>query len=179
MNSLLLPITRSAVVGLPLRAAPDLPLVKLTDPGYQVMTDFAHERPITTPEDRSIEDALDDMFRFGIRALLVMRDDRVTGLITSYDIQGERALQFLQNSSFTRHDEIQVGNIMTPWRDLPVIDWHTVCDAQVGEILAIFKETRMTHIVVVEAAGIGPMVVRGLISRTRVDRQLQAARPAS
>jgi CBS-domain-containing membrane protein len=171
-NSLLLPVTRSAIVGLPLRPAPDLPWVKLTDPAYRVMTDFAHERPITTPEDRSIEDALDDMFRFGIRALLVMRDDKVTGLITSYDIQGERALQFMQNSSFTRHDEIQVGYIMTYWRDLPVIDWHTVCDAQVGEILAIFKEVGTTHIVVVEANGIGPMVVRGLISRTRLDRQL-------
>jgi CBS-domain-containing membrane protein len=173
INSLLLPVTRSAVVGLPLRPAPDLPWVKPTDPAYQVMTDFAHERPITTPEDRSIEDALDDMFRFGIRALLVMRDDKVTGLITSYDIQGERALQFMQNSSFTRHDEIQVGYIMTCWRDLPVIDWHAVCDAQVGEILAIFKEVRTTHIVVVEANGLGPMVVRGLISRTRLDRQLR------
>ena len=36
------------------------------------------------------------MIRFGVRALLVVRDQRTMGLITSYDIQGERPLQFLQ-----------------------------------------------------------------------------------
>jgi CBS-domain-containing membrane protein len=53
----------------------------------------------TVTEDRSIDDALRDMMLAGVRALLVVREDAVTGLVTSYDIQGERPLQFLRSKA--------------------------------------------------------------------------------
>jgi hypothetical protein len=86
----------------------------LTDPAVHVVTDFAWEAPVTVPEGLPIDDALREMIRAGVRALLVVQDERVTGLITSYDIQGERPLQFLRQSGYRRHDEIEVGHIMTP-----------------------------------------------------------------
>jgi len=82
---------------------------------------------VTVTEDRSIDDALRDMMLAGVRALLVVSEDAVTGLITSYDIQGERPLQFLLTSNYTRHDEIEVGHIMTPWERVPRLDWRDVC----------------------------------------------------
>jgi CBS domain len=62
----------------------------LADPAGHVVTDFLWEQPITVPEELSIDDALRKMIRAGVRALLVVHDEAVTGLITSYDIQGER-----------------------------------------------------------------------------------------
>ena len=60
--------------------------VALTDPAVHVVTDFVLEQPVTVPEERCINEALREMIRAGVRALLVVRDELVTGLITSYDI---------------------------------------------------------------------------------------------
>jgi hypothetical protein len=111
------------------------------------------------------------MIQAGIRALLVVRDGVVTGLITSYDIQGERPLQFLSGSGYRRHDEIQVAHIMTPWQRVATVDWQALGRAQVADLAAFFRTTPATHVVVEEHVDQGA-VVRGLISRTRLARQL-------
>jgi CBS domain-containing protein len=144
----------------------------LTDPAVHVVTDFLLEQPVTVPEERSIEEALREMIRGGVRALLVVRDEVVTGLITSYDIQGERPLQFLAGSGYRRHDEIEVGHIMTPWLRVPTLDWQALGRARVSDLAAFFRTTAATHVVVSEYVGQGGTIVRGLISRTRLERQL-------
>lgn len=154
--------------------APDLPLVRLADPARLLMTDFQHEPVFTVTADRPIDEALSDMMRFGVRALLVIHDDLLVGLITSYDIQGERPLQFLQQSTFTRHEEIEVGHIMTPWSELPVVEWSTVEVARVSDILKVFERTALTHLVVAEVARDRCERVRGILSRSRLVRQLGA-----
>jgi CBS domain-containing protein len=154
----------------PPRAA-EAPLA-LTDPAVHVVTDFLLEQPVTVPEERSIDDALREMIRSGVRALLVMRGEVVTGLITSYDIQGERPLQFLARSGYRRHDEIEVGHIMTPWLRVPTLDWQALDRARVSDLAAFFRAAAATHVVVSEYVGQEGTVVRGLISRTRLERQL-------
>jgi CBS domain-containing protein len=144
----------------------------LTDPALHVVTDFAWEAPVSVPEGLSIDDALREMIRAGVRALLVVQDDRVTGLITSYDIQGERPLQFLRQSGYRRHDEIEVGHIMTPWERVPTLDWQALGRARVADLAAFFKSTTATHVVMVEHTDQGRSAVRGLISRRRLERQL-------
>lgn len=144
----------------------------LTDPALHVVTDFAWEAPVSVPEGLSIDDALREMIRAGVRALLVVQDDRVTGLITSYDIQGERPLQFLRQSGYRRHDEIEVGHIMTPWEHVPTLDWRTLGRARVADLAAFFKSTTATHVMMVEHSAPGRSTVRGLISRSRLERQL-------
>jgi len=144
----------------------------LTDPAVHVVTDFVFQQPVTVPEELSIDDALREMIRAGVRALLVVRDEVVTGLITSYDIQGERPLQFLTESGYRRHDEIEVGHIMTPWERVPTLDWHALGRARVSDLAAFFRTTAATHVVVGEHVDRGGTVVRGLISRTRLERQL-------
>jgi CBS domain-containing protein len=146
--------------------------VALTDPAVHVVTDFVLEQPVTVPEERSIDEALREMIRAGVRALLVVRDELVTGLITSYDIQGERPLQFLTESGYRRHDEIEVGHIMTPWERAPTLDWRALGRARVSDLAAFFRSTAATHVVMVEHMDQGSTAVRGLISRTRLERQL-------
>ncbi len=148
------------------------PIVRPGDPAALVMTDFRAEPPITVTEDRGIDAALDDMIRFGVRALLVVRGEVVSGLITSYDVQGERPLQYLQGSTLTRHEELAVGHVMTPWEQVPMLDWATVERADVGDVAEVLARSRATHIVVIESSWDGSPVIRGLVSRTRVERQL-------
>lgn len=144
----------------------------LTDPAVHVVTDFVFQQPVTVPEELPIDDALREMIRAGVRALLVVRDEVVTGLITSYDIQGERPLQFLTESGYRRHDEIEVGHIMTPWERVSTLDWRALDRARVSDLIAFFRCTAATHVVMVEHTDQGSTAVRGLISRARLERQL-------
>jgi CBS-domain-containing membrane protein len=144
----------------------------LTDPALHLATDFLWQQPLTVPEELSIDEALWQMIRGGVRALLVVRNDVVSGLITSYDIQGERPLQFLSESGYRRHDEIEVGHIMTPWERVPTLDWQSLGRAQVSEVAAFFKSRAATHVVILEQKDQGTSTVRGLISRARLERQL-------
>ncbi len=50
----------------------------------------------------------------GVRALLVTRNDVVTGLITSYDIEGRGLPEPVQAADSARIKS-RVGDIMTPW----------------------------------------------------------------
>jgi CBS domain-containing protein len=144
----------------------------LTDPAVHVVTDFLFEQPVTVPPELSIDDALPEMIRAGVRALLVLRDEVVIGLVTSYDIQGERPLQFLTESGFRRHDEIEVRHIMTPWERVPTLDCEALGRARVSDLAAFFRCTAATHVVMVEHSGQVGSAVRGLVSRTRLERQL-------
>jgi CBS domain-containing protein len=178
MNNVPLVLTRMQGEGsLPRRAAADGQSLRLGDPAIYAMTDFTREYPITVSEDRHIDTALDDMIRFGVRALLVMRDQRTVGLITSYDIQGERPLQFLQNSNYNRHLDVRVGDIMTHWAQLLSLDWHRVETASAGELLLTIQQAGLTHLIVVEHAKGHLPIVRGLISRARLERQLHRVAP--
>ena len=79
-----------------------------------VVTDFLLEQPVTVPEERSIDDALREMIRGGVRALLVMRGEVVTGLITSYDIQVERPCSSSLDPATACVIEIEVGHDHDP-----------------------------------------------------------------
>ena len=146
--------------------------VALDDPATSVITDFTRESPVTVTEDRPIEDALRDMAIVGIHALLVVRGDRVSGLVTSYDIQGERPLNWLLAPSGSRPREIEVGHIMTPWDRVPKLNWSFVSAATIHDLSNVFERTGATHLVVVENVEDDGPFVRALISRRRLSQQL-------
>lgn len=149
---------------LPVRHPAEHHDLRLRDSALQVMTDFTAKVPITIAPDRQIEEALADMIRFGVRALLVAHGNNVVGLITSYDIEGPRP---------ARREPIQVGDIMTPWEDLPKVDWQTVQASRIADLLEIFQGVGVMHLLVVEGDDvIGDTLVRGLICRRRIERQL-------
>jgi DeoR family transcriptional regulator, catabolite repression regulator len=158
---------------LPMRRPTEYPDLKLKDPAVHGMTDFMHKCPISVAPERPIDEALADMVRFGVRALLVISGENVVGLITSYDIEGTRPLEFSQRSNITRREYIRVGDIMTEWEDLPTVDWSTVQSARIADLLEIFQGVGLMHLLVVEGEhGGGPTIVRGLISRARIERRL-------
>jgi CBS domain-containing protein len=164
---------------LPRRSISDGQFLDPGDPAIHAITDFTREHPATVDEERQIDGALEDMIRLGVRALLVVREQRIVGLITSYDIQGERPLQFLQSSTYTRHQDIRVGHIMTPWDKLLAVDWESVQAVRAGDLLHVLEEAEMTHLLVIERGkkNASP-IVRALVSRARLARQLRGLRRA-
>src|SRR5450631_605795 len=179
-SSSLVPAINFAEGALPRRSVFDGQFLDPGDLAIHAITDFTREHPITVDEERQIDAALDDMIRFGVRAMLVLREQRIVGLITSYDIQGERPLQFLQTSNYSRHQDVRVGDIMTPWDKLLAVDWDSIQSARAGDLLNVLEEAGMTHLLVIETnkKNSSP-IVRALASRARLARQLRGLRRAS
>jgi hypothetical protein len=123
-------------------------------------------------EDRPIDDALHEMMVVGVHALLVVRGDQVSGLVTSYDIQGERPLRLLLAPGHTHQDQIEVGKIMTSWDRIPKLDWSALSAARVRDLTKVFGSTSASHMLAVENVKRGGAFVRALISRRRLNRQL-------
>jgi CBS domain-containing protein len=158
---------------LPRRSVLDGRSLELTDPAIYAVTDFKRDYPMTVDAERQIDNALGDMIRLSVRALLVAKEQRLVGLITSYDIQGERPIQFLQSSNYNRHQDIRVVHVMTPWDELMALDWETIETARAGDLLMMFEQTRLTHLLVIEVdRKTSHSTVRALASRARLLRQL-------
>jgi CBS domain-containing protein len=161
---------------LPLRLRVDLPELRLNDPALHAMTDFRRTVPISTPPERPADDALADMRRLGVRALLVISCGRVVGLVTSYDIDRARVSGFPQPSDTPRREHSRVADIMTEWDNLPTIDWATMQSARIGDLIEILHGVGVMHLLVVEGdAGAAGTVVRGLISLARIEARLERA----
>jgi hypothetical protein len=158
---------------LPRRSILDGQRLEPGDPAIYAITDFKRDYPMTVEPERQIDDALTDMIRLGVRALVVAKEQRLVGLVTSYDIQGERPMQFLQSSNYSRHQDIRIMHIMTPWDELLALDWESVESARAGELWALFQRTNLTHMLIVEVdRKTSHSVVRALASRARLARQL-------
>jgi CBS domain-containing protein len=157
---------------LPLRRFTDHRDFSMADPALDAMTDFTRSVPISVAPERPIDEALADMMRFGVRALLVISGDSIVGLITTHDILGPRPLAFASRSDPAR-ENIRVGDIMTGWDAMPTVAWATMQSARIRDLLEIFDGTGATHLLVVEGGDRGVPVVRGLVSRGRIDRRLE------
>jgi CBS-domain-containing membrane protein len=162
---------------LPRRSVADGDLLRPSDPAVLAITDFTREHPVTVDADRQIDDALNDMIRLGVRALLVYKEHRIVGLITSYDIQGERPIQFLQSSNYRHHQDIRVSDIMTPWDALSGVNWETIQSMRAGDLLELLELAGLTHVLVIEADRTNSTcTIRALVSRARLTRRLAGLR---
>jgi CBS-domain-containing membrane protein len=157
---------------LPRRSVTDGQFLDPNDPAIHAITDFTREHPVTVDAERQIDDALNDMIRVGVRALLVYREQRIVGLVTSYDIQGERPIQFLQSSNYRHHRDVRVADIMTPWESLTVLNWEAIQSLRAGELFHLFEQTGLSHLIVIEPDHKGKAIVRALVSRALLARQL-------
>ena len=142
------------------------------DPAVEAMTDFRRVRVVTVPPDVTMEYSYQRMKYNGVRLLLVVDEqNRVLGLITSTDVEGEAPLRVIHDRGI-RRDEILVCDVMTPSERIEVLDIAEVERAQVGNVVATFKATGRRHALVVDCGEQCRECVRGLFSATQVGRQL-------
>lgn len=108
------PRVRTAASLIERTVANDDACLESTDSAFCALTDFRREYPITVEAECSIEEALRDMNRLSVHALLVTRQEdgsieqQVVGLITYYDIERRCPHRFPQRSVCC---EIIVGQV--------------------------------------------------------------------
>jgi CBS domain containing-hemolysin-like protein len=147
-----------------------------SDPARTVMTDFADTGMITVAPTLKIDAALDVMRFAGVRSAFVMSEDRrlVLGLVTAYDILGEKPLRFLQATRGS-HEDVLVQDIMERSADWLVASWADLERATVQTMLDAFRKTGRTHIAVVEELEGRQPALRGIFSAAKLLRLTRAA----
>jgi CBS domain-containing protein len=137
----------------------------LEDSALCALTDFQQHDPVTVEIDCPIEDALAEMSRWGVHALLVTQQAldgmelQVVGLITHYDIE----------RTDRRHD--RVGEVMTAWDELALVRYESLGTLAGRDLHEMFQGTGLTHLLVVEFRDDDSAVARGLLSRASLDKR--------
>jgi CBS domain-containing protein len=150
------------------------------DSAFHAFTDFRQEYPITVDTDTSIDEALADMNRLCVHALLVTEscfegvDAQVLGLITAYDIA--RAHPYSSASRTTtikKRKHFAVGDIMTPRSELSFVNYDSLQTLTALDLYRMFQGTGLTHLLVVETQNVDSAVARGLLSRAILAKRLR------
>jgi CBS domain-containing protein len=182
-NALIVPSrVRSAASLIERTVANDDAYLESTDSAFRALTDFRREYPITVEADCSIDDALRDMNRLSVHALLVTRQEvgsieqQVVGLITYYDIERRRPHRFPQKAVSSEGSAIRVGDVMTPWNELSLVRYESLQSQTAHDLYEMFQGTGLTHLLVVEIHGDESATAIGLVSRATLAKRLRGTR---
>ena len=152
---------------------PNSDAVTWDSPALEVMTDLTDVRAATTHPATTLRQAEQMMIYQGVRMLFVVTDmPSIEGLITTTDLRGDRQMR-IGDERGLHYDDLCVGDVMTSLSMLDAIDLQRVRGATVANAVATLKRLGRNHLLVVEAAtGQTPRRVRGVISRSQIERQL-------
>ena len=147
--------------------------VTLASPALAVMTDLTQVKAATTHPRTTLRQAEQAMIYQGVRMLFVVTDmPLIEGLITATDLAGDKQMRVVHERHL-HYDELSVADVMTELGALDAIDYAVVRTAAVGNAVATLQRLGRNHLLVVEAATAQtPRRVRGVISRSQVERQL-------
>jgi CBS domain-containing protein len=141
------------------------------DPALTVMTNFRERASVTVPDTAVIDEALEHMRHTGVRCAFAVDERKfvVVGLITAYDITGEKPMQYMQSRAIPRR-EVLVRDIMQEIANCRVADIKQLEMATVVAVSNMFARNRLTHVPVMETTQTGEQRLRGLA----VGRESQA-----
>jgi len=149
------------------------------EPAIYALTDFEREYPITVRPQRSVRDALHDMTRLGVHALLVTRPEpdgtgeQVLGLVTAFDMRRARPSSRLVARYGERRAVASVDAVMTVWDDLSLVRYESLLTLRAVDLYERFQGTGLTHLLVIEFGNDGSTLARGLVSRASLARRLR------
>lgn len=147
--------------------------VRIDSPAVEVMTDLKLVSAATIEVETHIDVANQAMIARGVRSLLVVDHlGGVVGLVTARDILGERPMQVVRKRG-VKHEDVRVGDIMTPRDEIEVLHIGDVLRADVGNVVETLKHSGRQHALVVDGDPVsGRQMVRGVFSASQVARQL-------
>jgi CBS domain-containing protein len=150
--------------------------VTLDSPALQVMTDLTQVKAATTHPSTPLARAEQLMIYQGVRMLFVVSDmPSIEGLITSSDLHGEKPMRVVHDRS-VHYDELCVADVMDSLATIEAINLDLMRSATVANLIATLKKFGRNHLLVVQdATDQRPRRVRGVVSRTQIERQLGAA----
>ena len=156
--------------------------VNLTDPAVSVMTDFRVRSMFKLAPDETIDAALEKMKVAGLRIAFVFEkgSENVLGMITAYDIMGEKPMRYLQDIGLNDHHvtrkDIKVQDILDPVSTWVTATLHDVERATVQSVLIALQKSGRTHLPVVEPSNGPTPRLRGLFSSAKILRLSEASR---
>ena len=151
-------------------------------PALEVMTDLLRSSPATIRPQAPLEGANHYMISRGVRLLLVVDErDTVLGVVTATDVLGEKALRAALELGL-RRDELKVGDIMTPARQVEVLAFADIEGTRVGHVLETLRRAGRQHALVIDVEvlparslidkPVERAMVRGIISLSQLARQI-------
>ena len=147
--------------------------VTLDAPALAVMTDLTRVKAATTVPATSLRQAEQLMIHQGVRMLFVVTEmPFLEGLVTASELRGDRAVR-LTRERHLRYDELCVGDVMASLDALDAVAYADLQGATVRNLVATLRQLGRDHLLVVEAApdAAAPRV-RGVVSRSQIERQL-------
>lgn len=154
----------------PLQILPER--VRANSPATDVMTDFTKVAAITMGPCATLDAAEQRMIASNVRLLLVTeQSNKILGIITATDIQGDRPIKYIQKVGGKR-DDIFLQDIMTPADKLDVLQMKMVEKVMVGDIVETMKAVGRQHALVVDTHDDGSQTLRGIFSTKQISRQL-------
>jgi hypothetical protein len=102
----------------------------------------------------------------------------VLGLVTAYDIAGEKPMQYMLSRAILRR-EVLVRDIMQEISSCRVADIKQLERATVGAVSNMFIGSRLTHVPVMKAGENKEQRLRGLLSAAKVKRLLSRTQLSS
>ena len=147
--------------------------VSAKDPAILVMIDYRSRHSVTVSETDSIDQALDHMKHVGVKCAFVIdeKQSSVVGMITSYDILGEKPQQYMHYTT-CEYGDVVVKDIMQKINDWRVVNIQDIENSTVSDLLQVFNDTGVTHLPVMEANENNEPRLRGLLSAAKVKRLL-------
>ena len=144
--------------------------VGLGEPAMKVVTQLSKVAAMTINPCASMDNASERMIAGNVRLLFVTDQYyNVMGLVTSRDLLGDRAIQYMQEHGGKRED-IMVRDIMTPRHKLEALKLEDVEKARVGDIIETLRRSGRQHALVMSKGETGCRVA-GIISTTQVTKQ--------
>ncbi len=150
--------------------------VTLDSPALDVMTDLTRVKAATTHPATTLRQAEQMMIYQGVRMLFVVTAmPSIEGLITATDLGGDRQMRLVHERGL-RYDDLSVGDVMTGIAALDAVDYDRMRAASVGNAIATLKRLGRNHLLVVEGVtSRTPRRIRGIVSRSQIERQLGRA----
>ncbi len=148
-------------------------------PALWVMTDLTEVRAATIGAELTLGQAEQAMIQQGVRMLFVVSTmPCVDGIVTLSMLHGDKPITLVQQRRVRRCD-LRVSDVMSKLSDLDMLDLAALSRASVGDVTAVLQRFGMPHLLVVEpATPQGPARIRGVVSHTQVERQLDTPLPA-
>lgn len=152
---------------------PQHALVTTLSPALSVMTDLTQIRAATVPPGLTLAQTELSMIHQGVRLLFVVNNQlSVDGIITSGDLHGERPMRQVHQRGI-KYESLTVTDVMTPLSEINAIDYGALKHATVAKVVDTLLNSSQPHLLVIEhASDTAPVRIRGIISKTQVERQL-------
>lgn len=154
--------------------------VTLDSPALDVMTDLTQIKAATVGPSTSLRQAEQIMIYQGVRMLFVVSNmPAIEGLVTSTDLHGDTQMRLVEQRGI-RYDELCVADVMSGLSVLDAIDHKLLKLATISNVIATLRRHGRNHLLVVEEpTPETPLRVRGVISRTQIERQLGSPVPVT